>query len=203
MDLLAPFINGFMIGFGLIAAIGMQNTFVLKQGILKDHVLIIVLLCSFLDAILITAGINGMGVILSKNQSLLKIFHWGGIIFLLAYGTRAFISSFKNNALVINNKPVGSNLKEIIMKVLTVSLLNPHVYLDSCVLMGSLAMNFQGVSQKMFNLGAVIASFIWFFLLGFGARLLRKIFTNPKAWQILDFIVGCFMYLIAASLIYK
>lgn len=203
MNLVTPIINGFLIGLGLIAAIGMQNAFILKQGILKNHVIVIVLVCSLLDAIMITAGINGMGIILSNSRLLLEIFNWGGIVFLFIYGTRSFIASFKQHSLEINNRAKLLSLKQVVIRVLAVTLLNPHTYLDSFVLMGSLATNFKGTSRTMFNIGAVIASFVWFFSLGFGARLLSKVFRDYRAWRTLDFLVGCSMYAIAVSLIFN
>lgn len=198
---LFPLLNGLGIGLGLIIAIGMQNAFVLKQGLLKNHTFLIASLCSVIDAIIITAGINGLGSILSKNELLLKIFHWGGICFLFIYGTTAFIRCYQNLNLHVDNPELYS-LKKTLLTLLSVTLLNPHTYLDSCILMGSIASNFNGQDRIYFNIGAVLASFIWFFSLSFGARLLRKFFENPLSWKILDFMIGSTMYIIAISLIY-
>ena len=198
---LYPFLNGLGVGLGLIMVIGMQNAFVLKQGILKNHTFIIAFLCSFIDTVLITAGINGLGAILSTNELLLQAFNWGGIGFLFIYGTAAFIRCYKNMHLNIHN-PEKHSLKKVIITLLTVTFLNPHTYLDSCILMGSIASHFDGQARILFNIGAICASYIWFFSLSFGARLLRKVFEKPISWKILDFIIGSTMYIIAISLIY-
>ncbi len=195
------FLSGLGVGFGLIIAIGMQNAFVLKQAILKNHVWVIAILCSVIDAILIIAGINGLGDILSKNMTLLTIFHWGGILFLFAYGIKAFKSSFQRNSLTIDNQPKILSLQQVIITLLSVTLLNPHTYLDSCVLMASITINLLHNEKISFTIGAVMASFIWFFLLSFGARFLRKFFAKPLSWRILDFIIGCVMFSISISLL--
>ena len=198
---LHPFLNGLGIGLGLIMVIGMQNAFVLKQGILKNYTFLIASLCALIDTILITAGINGLGAILSKNDTILQIFNWGGICFLFIYGTIAFIRCYKNMHLNIHN-PEKYSLKKVILTLLTVTFLNPQTYLDNCILMGTIASNFDGYARISFNIGAICASYIWFFSLSFGARLLRKFFEKPLSWKILDFIIGCTMYIIAMSLIY-
>lgn len=198
---LFPLFNGLGIGLGLIIAIGMQNAFVLKQGLLKNHTFFIASLCSLIDAIIITAGINGLGSILSKNELLLKFFNWTGICFLFIYGTTAFIRCYQNLNLHVNNPELYS-FKKTLLTLMSVTFLNPHTYLDSCILMGSIASNFNGQDRISFNIGAVLASFIWFFSLSFGARLLRKFFENPLSWKILDFMIGSTMYIIAISLIY-
>jgi L-lysine exporter family protein LysE/ArgO len=200
---LPPFLSGLGVGFGLIGAIGMQNAFVLKQGILKNHVLIIALLCSSLDAILIISGVTWFGDLLSKNTFILKIFHWGGIFFLFGYGIRAFYLAFTKHNLTVDDKPKAPKLKKVIVTILAVTLLNPHTYLDSCVLMASIATHFAEKQRMSFAIGACLASFIWFFLLSFGARFLRRFFEKPKSWKILDFIVGCVMFSIAISLVYS
>ncbi len=194
------FLNGLGVGLGLIAAIGMQNVFVLKQGILKNRVLLMAVTCSLIDAILIIVGINGLGSLLAKHALLLKIFNWGGILFLFGYGTRAFFLSFKGQSFDLEGKPKVYSAKSMILTLLAVSLLNPHTYLDSCVLMASIATNFQGDERLSFTIGAILASFIWFFFLSFGARFLRGFFEDKKSWRILDFLVGCIMFTIAISL---
>ena len=195
------FLNGLGVGFGLIAAIGMQNAFVLKQGILKNRVLLMAVICSLIDAVLIIVGINGLGAVLAEHPLLLKIFNWGGILFLFSYGVRAFFLSFKGQSFDLDGKPKVYSAKSMVLTLLAVSLLNPHTYLDSCVLMASIATHFKGDERWSFTIGAVLASFIWFFFLSFGARLLRGFFEDKKSWRILDFLVGCIMFAIAISLI--
>ncbi|MEK6734105.1 MAG: LysE/ArgO family amino acid transporter [Pseudomonadota bacterium] len=201
--LLSSFFEGFGIGMSLIIPIGLQNAFVLKQGILKNHVFIIALFCSLSDAILIIAGVNGLGVILSQNQFILESFFFGGVIFIFAYGTKSFIDSLKKHSLKIDDQPNNIGLKRTFKTLFIVSFLNPHLYLDSCIFMASITSLFSVDKKISFTIGACLASFIWFFTLGFGARYLKKFFTNPKAWKILDFIIGCVMYTVGISLIIK
>jgi len=200
---LYSFLEGFGIGFSLIVAIGMQNAFVLKQAILKNHVFVMALLCSIIDAILIIAGINGLGVLFSKNALILTIFNWGGILFLFGYGINAFLLSLKKNSLTIDNEPKILSLKQTVIALLSVTLLNPHTYLDSFVLMASITAKLTINEKISFTIGAVIASFIWFFSLCFGARFLRKFFEKPLSWRVLDFIIGCIMFSIAISLVHS
>ncbi len=195
------FFRGLLVSFSLIAVIGMQNAFVLKQGIIKNHVFVIAAFCSLVDAIFITLGVNGLGLYLLKHQLILKIFHWGGIIFVIVYGTLAFRSCFKNNSLTLDNQPKPLALKEVMAILFTVSFLNPMVYLDSCVVMASITA-YLGPNEKVsFTIGAVLASCIWFFSLGYGSRLLKKFFAKTTSWKILDFLIGCVMYSIAFKLI--
>ena len=195
--------QGLAVGFGLIIAIGMQNSFVLKQGILKNHVLVIALICSLIDSLLIVIGVNGFGAILAEHPLTLEFFNWGGVLFLFGYGLRSFYAAFKTQNLQVDNKPQLLSLKQAILMILVVSFLNPHNYLDSCVLIGSLSTHFSTDLRPSFALGAITASFIWFFTLSYSARLLRGVFENPLAWKILDFIIGCTMFTIAISLIYS
>ena len=145
---LYSFLKGVGIGLGLIAAIGMQNVFVLKQGILKNHTFVIASLCFLIDTILITAGINGIGTILAKNAFLLHLFNWSWILFLFIYGTRSFIASFKKHSLDVSGKHNKPSLKKVILTLLGVTFLNPHTYLDSCVFMASIATNFESVYYR-------------------------------------------------------
>lgn len=200
---ITPFLNGVGVGFGLIIAIGMQNAFVLKQGILKNHPFIIAFLCSFIDSLLIISGVTWFSDVLISNKTILAIFNWGGIIFLFGYGIRAFLSSFKEQTLNIDEQIIKPSLKKIITTLLMVTLLNPHTYLDSFVLMGSVAINFEENQRMSFAIGASFASFIWFFFLSFSARFLRKFFEKPISWKILDFSIGCIMFTIAISLACK
>ncbi len=196
-------IEGFVTGAGLIIAIGAQNAFVLKQGILKNHVFVTVLLCAVIDAFLITLGVGGFGRLLTSSSLLLSLARWGGAAFLLYYGFRSFRAVFKTESLKITQgKDSLPNLKETITTVLALSLLNPHVYLDTVVLVGSIGAQFPSSERPFFALGAIIASFTWFFSMGFGARYLGPLFQKPIAWKILDFIIGCVMWLLALTLVF-
>lgn len=199
----APLIEGFATGAGLIIAIGAQNAFVLKQGILRNHVFVTVLLCAVIDAFLITLGVGGFGQIITSSILLLSLARWGGAAFLLYYGLRSFRAVFKTESLKVNQgKGPLPTLKESIATVLALSLLNPHVYLDTVVLVGSIGAQFSNLERPFFGLGAIIASFTWFFSLGFGARYLGPLFQKPVAWKILDFIIGCVMWLLALTLVF-
>ena len=198
---LAPFWEGFGTGAGLIMAIGAQNAFVLKQGILKNHVFITVLICAIIDALLICVGVGGVGTLLTTNALLLGVARWGGVAFLGYYGFRSFRSVFKSEALHLDASRQKPTLKMTLVSVFMFSLLNPHVYLDTVVLLGSISAQFPLEQRLFFALGAMLASFVWFFTMGYGARYLAPLFQKPIAWKILDFLIGCIMWGIALSLV--
>lgn len=197
----APFVEGCGTGAGLIIAIGAQNAFVLKQGILKNHVFVTVLICALLDALLISLGVGGFGALLTTNILLLNFAKWGGAGFLFYYGFRSFRAVFKSESLIIESGPERPTLKSTILITLALTLLNPHVYLDTVVLLGSIGAQFPPSERFFFALGAMVASFIWFFALGYGARYLETFFQKPLSWKILDFLIGCIMWAIALSLL--
>lgn len=199
----APLLEGLGTSAGLIIAIGAQNAFVLKQGILKNHVFVTVFLCAVIDALLIAFGVGGFGRLLVSSSLLLNIARWGGAAFLLYYGFRSFRAVCKTESLTFKiGKDDRPNLKQTITTTLALSLLNPHVYLDTVVLVGSIGAQFPSSERPFFAIGAIAASFIWFFSMGFGARLLGPLFQKPIAWKILDFLIGCVMWLIALMLIF-
>lgn len=199
----APLVEGFVTGAGLIIAIGAQNAFVLKQVILKNHVFVTVFICAAIDALLVILGVGGFGRLLTSNPLLLSLARWGGAAFLFYYGFRSFRAVFKTESLKINQgRGPLPNLKETISTVLALSLLNPHVYLDTVVLVGSIGAQFPSIERSYFALGAIVSSFVWFFSMGFGARYLGPLFQKPVAWKILDFIIGCVMWLIALTLVF-
>ncbi len=196
---LLTFLEGMSICFSLSIVIGIQNAFVIKQGIRGKNSFLIAFLCSFIDAILIIIGIYGFGKFLSQHESLLWLFSWGGVLFLFGYGITAFYSAFKAHSLNINEQAKIDNIKEVIIKIITISIINPGAFLDTCVLMGSISTKFLPEELSSFAFGAIAASFVWFFSLSFGARLLKPIFENPLAWKVLDFLIGCIMFAIAIS----
>jgi L-lysine exporter family protein LysE/ArgO len=199
---IAPLLEGFGTSAGLIIAIGAQNAFVLKQGISKNYVFVTAALCFILDAILITLGIAGFGKLLTANALLLSCARWGGAAFLLYYGFRSFRAVFKSESLTIDVGGHKPNLQQTLISIFALTLLNPHVYLDTVILVGSIGSQFQGSERLFFLIGAIAASFIWFFGMGYGARYLAPFFKKPIAWKILDFMIGCVMTLIALTLIF-
>lgn len=194
---------GLAIGFGLIVAIGPQNAFILKQGILKNHTFIIALLCTLIDITLIALGVNGLGTLFALNKTLVLIAQLGGATFLFFYGLRAFRAAFKKESLDIHHGSKSLSIKKTITITLALSLLNPHIYLDSFVLLGSIGGQFAAPDRPSFILGAVTASGIWFFSLSYGARFLLPFFKKPIAWKVLDSIIGCIMWSIAFALLWE
>ena len=193
---------GFFLGVSLIVAIGAQNAFLLRQGLLRQHVFILCLICALSDALLIVVGVFGFGTLVSQAKWLIDIVTLGGAIFLFVYGFMAFRRVMSPDAMKAASQGAG-NLAKAVATCLALTYLNPHVYLDTVVLLGGLSANYQGVGRAAYGVGAATGSFVWFFALGYGARLLVGVFENPKAWQILDFIIGCIMWLIAASLLLR
>jgi len=196
-----PFIEGLGTGAALIIAIGAQNAFVLKQGILKNHIFPTVLICALIDALLIALGVGGFGMFLTSSTFLLGCARWGGSAFLVYYGFRSFRAVFKTDALNLDTDSSHPDLKASITTILALSLLNPHVYLDTVVLLGSIGSQFARQERLLFASGAIVASFLWFFSLGYGARFLAPLFKKPLAWKVLDFAIGVVMWVIAYSLI--
>ncbi|HIQ14572.1 MAG TPA: amino acid transporter [Leucothrix sp.] len=194
------FIGGFSLGFSLILAIGSQNAFILRQGLKKEYVFIVCLICAVSDALLISLGVSGFAIIIAKTPWIEPVARYGGALFLFIYGARSFWSAYATNENLLPSKENKSSLTIIITICLAFTWLNPHVYLDTVILLGSVSTQYIG--QKIeFTLGACLASFLFFFTLGYGARVLTPIFENPKSWKILDFIIGCIMWGIAFSLI--
>lgn len=189
------FVSGFLLGLSLIIAIGSQNAFVLKQGLKREHVFLICLFCAVSDALLISAGVAGFGAVTARFPQVVDIAKWAGVIFLLGYGVQSFYASLRlTHALATDGQVVGS-LKKALLLCIGFTWLNPHVYLDTLVLVGMVS---TGADSKLiFAMGAVSASFVFFFALGYGARLLTPLFAKPKAWNILDALVGVLMLYLA------
>ncbi|MBI9110587.1 LysE/ArgO family amino acid transporter [Maridesulfovibrio ferrireducens] len=199
MSMILPYMQGFGTGAGLIVAIGAQNAFVLTQSIKKNHHLKVCLVCALCDAVLITLGVLGTGDIVASHPMLLKPAAWGGAAFLVWYGFGSFRSAIKGGKLESEEETV-SGVRPIIMLTLAITLLNPHVYLDTVVMLGSISGQYSGEARYFFGFGAVTASFIWFYTLGFGGRALAPLFKKPVTWRILDSVVGVTMWAIAFSL---
>lgn len=189
---------GFLTGLSLIVAIGAQNAFVLRQGLRRQHVLAVVLICAFSDALLILLGIAGLGAAINSAPLLLEVFRYGGAAYLLWFAFGAIRRAIKPTVLTESNKQVDS-LRQTIVTVLALTYLNPHVYIDTVLLLGSIANQFE--DRWLFGLGAASASFVWFFSLGFGASWLGKYVKKPIFWRILDIFIAIVMITIAAMLL--
>lgn len=200
---LASCAKGFGTGAGLIIAIGAQNAFVLRQGITRQHIFITALLCSLIDALLIALGVGGLGSLIATNSFLIAVATWGGAAFLFYYGFRAFRRAFTASTLHIDDSFEKPNLQAVILTLLALSFLNPHVYLDTVVLIGSIGAQFPESERIVFALGAMAASFLWFFALSYGAGFLEPLFRKPASWKILDVLIGCVMWTIAATLVWS
>lgn len=199
-----PFLRGLSLGAGLIIAIGAQNAFVLKQGLARKNVFAVAIVSSLADIVLIALGVGGVGTIITSNKILTDVATWGGATFLFYYGWRSFKLASKEvkKEFGVEQKS-ESDLKQTITAALAFSFLNPHVYLDTVVLIGSLGAGFPLAERWWFGGGAMTASVIWFFGLAYGASWLTPFFQRPGASKVLDIIVGIIMWLIAISLIWE
>lgn len=189
---------GFLTGLSLIVAIGAQNAFVLRQGLRRQHILQVVLICAFSDALLIVLGIAGLGALINSVPLLLEVFRYGGAAYLLWFAIGAIRRAIKPSALGESDKQADS-IKQTVITALALTYLNPHVYIDTVLLLGSIANQF--ADRWLFGLGAATASFVWFFSLGFGASWLGKYVKKPIFWRILDIFIAVVMITIAAMLL--
>jgi L-lysine exporter family protein LysE/ArgO len=194
----SPLILGFIASFTLIAAIGAQNAFVLRQGIRREHVLPVVALCTVSDIVLISAGIAGIGAVISAHPGALNIAKFGGALFLVGYGLLAARRAWRPSSLSPSEK-APARLIEVLVTCAALTFLNPHVYLDTVVLLGALA-NEHRDERWLFGVGAVTASAVWFVGLGLGARRLAGLFASPVTWRILDGLIALMMLGLGVSL---
>ncbi len=193
-------LSGYLLGLSLIVAIGAQNAFVLRQGLRGQHVLPVVLTCALSDAVLIAAGVAGLGWLVERWPGLLPVLRYAGAAFLLAYALRALWSAWTAKTGLDPAAGEGAGRAATLATCLALTWLNPHVYLDTVVLIGSVASRF-GELKGWFGLGAVAASFSFFFALGFGARLLRPLFAQATAWRVLDGVIALVMGGLAVKLL--
>ena len=198
--MMTPFFQGFGTGGGLIVAIGAQNAFVLSQGIRKNHPLVITAICILCDILFITLGVAGIGAAVSGSSLLSKATAWGGAAFLFLYGFQAFKSAAGKKSLQAGNDQDRMSLGTVVVSTLAVTLLNPHFYLDTVVLIGSVASRFPDDQRFYFWAGTITASAVWFISLSTGARVLAPLFKNPLSWRILDLVIGVTLWAIASSL---
>jgi L-lysine exporter family protein LysE/ArgO len=194
------FINGLALSIGLIVAIGAQNTFLLNRALRNQHQYAVALFCSITDASLICIGIFGIGSLVQAQPELLLWITWGGVFFLFIYGVLSFKAAARNNTMKEECSESEYSLIKAVAVAASVSLLNPHAYLDTVVLLGGISSQYVGSEKIWFGLGAVSASFMWFFGLAWGARWLMPMFKKPMAWRVLDGLIGIIMWSIAAGL---
>ncbi|AXT25354.1 amino acid transporter [Ruegeria sp. AD91A] len=192
-------IAGFALGFSLILAIGAQNAFILRQGLRREHVFILCLTCAVSDAILIGAGVAGFGTLAQAAPWFEAVMRYGGAAFLIWYGARSLRSSWLGGSVMGIGNGERTSLKAALLTVFAFTWLNPHVYLDTVVLIGSISAQYD--DRLGFALGAMTSSFVFFFSLGYGAGILSPVFARPRAWQVLDAGIGVVMLGIALKLV--
>ncbi len=192
------FLPGLFTGLSLIIAIGAQNAFVIRQGLTRKYVLMVVLVCAISDILLMAAGVAGLGALILSAGWLLEVVRWFGVLYLLWFAYKSMISAFKNETLGSGSAHTG-NRRSVLLTVLAMTWLNPHVYLDTVILVGSIANSF-GPNAWFFGLGAMTASILWFFSLGFGAKAAAGIMSKPMFWKVLDLVIAAVMVTIAGLL---
>jgi L-lysine exporter family protein LysE/ArgO len=195
------FAQGLFLGLGLIVAIGAQNAFVLRQGLRREHVASVVAFCAVADAVLITAGVFGMAQALGDRPMLARGLALGGAVFLAVYGWRALQRARRISALDVTASSPTLSRGAALAQATAFTLLNPHVYLDAVLLVGSIGAQQPAPLQGWFAAGASAASLLWFSALGFGARWLAPWFARPRAWQVLDALIGVTMWVLSALLV--
>jgi len=195
------FAKGFVTSAALIIAIGAQNAFVLRQGLKREHVLAVVLVCALSDALLITLGVAGLGTLVKQSPLLLQLARYGGAAFLFGYGALAARRAWTASAMVMPPSTPLS-LHAALATCLAFTYLNPHCWLDTVVLIGSISSQQPEGQRAWFGIGAAASSFVWFFGLGYGARLLDGVFQKPRAWKLLDALIALVMWSLTLSLLW-
>ncbi|MGB0833873.1 MAG: LysE/ArgO family amino acid transporter [Psychrobium sp.] len=194
-------IKGFTLGLSMIVPIGAQNAMILNQGINRNHHLLAAALCAFYDILLISIGIMGGSLILNSSDTMFTLLTWGGILFLIGYGASAYQAAFSEQTTDSGQKrSAHKSIKVIILTSLVVTFLNPHAYIDTVMVIGSVGGQFEGVNKYYFMAGAMAASLVWFFTLASGAAKLSHLLARPKVKQGIDLAIAAIMWIIAASL---
>lgn len=195
-------IAGYLSGLSLIAAIGAQNAFVLRQGLRREHVALVVLVCAVSDALLIALGVAGFGAMSAAHPWLAAAMLWGGVGFLLVYGGLRFRAAWRGGAglMPARDQPVAA--LQVLMICLVLTWANPHVWLDTVALLGALSTRY-APHEWTFGTGAILASFSFFAALGYGARFLAPLLARPRAWQVFEVLIGLVMWAIALALILR
>ena len=192
------FVPGLLTGLSLIIAIGAQNAFVIRQGLTKKYVLLVVAICAISDALLIVLGVAGLGALIAGLPWLLEVIRWFGVAYLTWFGIRSLRSAFRTQALDASGAQSAS-AKTVALSALGFTFLNPHVYLDTVILLGSIGNQF-GADKWWFAIGGVVASVVWFSSIGFGARAASRFMAKPVFWKILDTVIAAVMFGIAIML---
>lgn len=200
-QILPVFVQGLLLSLGLIVAIGAQNAFVLRQGLRREHVLPVVAFCALADAVLITAGVLGMAQALGRHPALAQAMALAGAAFLAWYGWQALQRARRASQLQAADGGPGLSRGAVLAQAAAFTLLNPHVYLDTVMLMGSIGAQQPDGLRGWFIAGSSIASLGWFTALGFGARWLAPLFAKPRAWQVLDALIGLTMWTLSVLLL--
>jgi len=195
------YVNGLGLGASLIMAIGAQNAHVLRMGIKRQHVALTVAACIAIDMVLIALGVAGAGAVIQASPLLLAVARWGGAAFLLWYGLRSWRSMLTPKSLALDSTAAAPDARQALVSVLVLSLLNPHVYLDTVVLLGSVGGSYPDGQRAGFSAGAMTASLLWFTALGFGATRLAGVFGRPLAWKCIEALTGAIMLTLAAGLV--
>ncbi len=201
-DLLIASMKGFGLAAGLIIAIGAQNAYVLAKGLRREHVLLVASIGALSDALLVAIGVSGVGTLVARTPWLTQLAAWGGAAFLFVYGASSFHRALNPGTLEGARGTSNQSWQAAALTMLAVTFLNPHVYLDTVVLLGSIAGQFQLNERWAFAIGAMSASFVWFYGLGYGAAALAPLFRAPMAWRVLDVLIGIVMWAIALSLVW-
>ncbi len=199
--MLLAFISGFLISISLILALGPQNVFVLRQGLLRSHVFASCLVCSISDALLIAAGVLGVGLFITQIEGLAVWMSIGASIFLIFYGCLRIKSALNPKGLEVDDSE-SKDLWPTMLAGLAFTYLNPHVYVDTLLLIGGASSSYTGDDQLMFGVGAATASFVFFFSLGYGAKSLSPLLNNPESWKIIDLFIAGIMFTVAGILLF-
>jgi len=197
--MLTSFLPGFALGLTLILAIGAQNAFVLRQGLRRHHVFWVCMTCALSDALLIASGVAGFGALAEAVPWFETVMRYGGAGFLIWYGAQNALSAWRGGGTLEAEGATPTKLRVTLLTLLALTWLNPHVYLDTVVLLGSISAQYE--DRLSFGAGAVTASFVFFFALGYGARLLSPLFAQPSSWRILDALIALTMWSIAVKLL--
>ena len=206
--MLSSTVSGFFTGGSLIVAIGAQNAYVLRQGLLRHHVAAVIAVCAISDVVLIAAGVSGIGAIVDRAGWVIDVVRWLGVAFLLWYAAGSLRRAFRSESLRTGGADAARSepRRTVVGRAVALTWLNPHVYLDTVLLIGSIAATHGGSSghtldgRWWFAIGAILASLVWFSGLGFGARVLAPVFARPRSWQVLEGLIAATMILIALKL---
>ena len=191
------FVHGFTSTAMLIMAIGAQNAFVLRQGLRREHVMPVVLVCALSDAVLLQVGVWGMGGVLLARPEWAQFMRWAGALFLLVYAAQTASRALRPGQLLVATSGPGTSLRTTLATVVALTWLNPHVYLDTVVLLGTMATPYPAWARALFAAGGSLASALWFLLIGLGARWLAPLFATPAAWRVLDGVTATTMLVLA------